>query len=148
MPLKLSDRMAPLVEQLEYEVSTWPNIRVGRHRFGGHEFVVGTAEVGHVHGDGTVDIPFTHSLRNALLAEGLVEEHLHVPNSGWATFRIRSAEDVAHAARLMRLSYLRYLLKNAANPAELVETEATRINLSSQLKTILHGMIVNASQPS
>jgi len=40
------------------------------------------------------------------LAEGLAEEHRWVPNSGWATFHIRKAEDVKHALWLMRLSYL------------------------------------------
>src|SRR5258707_14991274 len=38
-----------------------------------------------------------NSLRNALLENGLAEEHHWVPNSGWITFQIRSEEDLSHA---------------------------------------------------
>jgi hypothetical protein len=39
-----------------------------------------------------VDIPFPRSVCDALLAEGVAEEHQGVPNSGWITFRVRSDE--------------------------------------------------------
>jgi hypothetical protein len=39
-----------------------------------------------VHECGVVDILFPRSIRDALLAEGLAEEHRWVPNSGWAHF--------------------------------------------------------------
>jgi Luciferase len=45
------------LKRLEDEVSTWPNISIHPHRFGGREFRVGSAEVGHVHTGGIVDIP-------------------------------------------------------------------------------------------
>jgi hypothetical protein len=77
------------------------------HRFGGMEFRFGDAEVGHVHTNGIVDIPFPRSVRDALLADGLAEEHRWVPNSGWITFQMRSEKDLTHALWLMRLSYLR-----------------------------------------
>ena len=63
------------LKKLEDEVSAWPNISVHAHRFGGREFRFGSAEVGHAHMGGAVDIPFPHSVRDALLAEGLAEEH-------------------------------------------------------------------------
>ena len=55
------------VSRLEGEVSAWPNVSVHAHRFGGKEFRFGNAEIGHVHKDGTVDIPFPRSVRDALL---------------------------------------------------------------------------------
>jgi hypothetical protein len=82
------------LKKLEEEVSAWGNVTVHPHRFGGRELLFGTAEVGHVHTGGIVDIPFPRSIRDALLAEGLAEEHRWVPNSGWITFRIRSEEDL------------------------------------------------------
>jgi len=54
-----------------------------------------------------------------LLADGLAEEHHWVPNSGWITFHVRNEEDLKHALWLMRLSYLRYALKKAADLREL-----------------------------
>jgi hypothetical protein len=41
--------------------------------FGGREFLLGTAEVGHMHTGGIVDLPFPRSFRDALLAEGLLK---------------------------------------------------------------------------
>ena len=56
------------LKKLEDEVSTWPHISVHPHRFGGKEFRFGSAEVGHIHAGGIVDIPFPRSVRDALLA--------------------------------------------------------------------------------
>ena len=107
------------LKKFEDEVSTWPRISVHPHRFGGREFRLGSAEVGHVHTGGIVDIPFPRSLRDALLKNGLAEEHHWVPNSGWITFRMRNEKDLAHAVWLMRLSHLRYALKTACDPQNL-----------------------------
>lgn len=92
------------LKTIEDEISTWASVSVHPHRFGGREFRFGNAEIGHVHTGGTVDVPFPRSLRDALLAEGLAEEHHWVPNSGWVTFHIRSGGDLRHALSLLRLS--------------------------------------------
>jgi len=90
-------------KKFEEEVSRWLHVSVHPHRFGGKEFRFGDAEVGHVHIGGIIDIPFTRSIRDALLTGGLAEEHHWVPNSGWVTFHVRSDEDISHARWLMRL---------------------------------------------
>jgi hypothetical protein len=108
------------LKNLEQEVAEWPHISVHPHRFGGMDFRFGDAEVGHVHTNGIVDIPFPRSVRDALLADGLAEEHHWVPNSGWITFQMRGEEDLNHAMWLMQLSYVRYALKtSASNPMSL-----------------------------
>src|SRR6185312_3974279 len=76
--------MMKSLKTLEDEIASWPHISVHPHRFAAKEFLVGNAEVGHVHQGGIVDIPFPRSWRDALLAQGLAEEHRCVPNSGWA----------------------------------------------------------------
>src|SRR5438445_3013087 len=101
------------LRKLEEEVAAWPRITIHPHCFGGREFRLGAAEVGHVHTGGTVDIPFPRSIHDTLLAEGLAEEHRWVPNSGWITFHVRNDEARKHALWLLRLSYLRYVLKTA-----------------------------------
>ncbi len=85
------------LKKLEEEISTWPQVSVHPHRFGGREFRFGSAEVGHVHAGGIVDIPFPRSLRDALLTERLAEEHRWVPKSGWITLHVHSDEDLKHA---------------------------------------------------
>jgi hypothetical protein len=129
------------LKKLEDEVSAWQNISVHAHRFGGREFRFGSAEVGHVHIGGILDIPFPRSLRDALLAKGLAEEHHWVPNSGWITFRMRSEEDLSHALWLMRLSYVRYAVKTASDPRELLEQESEELHLSPDFKSLLEPFV-------
>jgi hypothetical protein len=133
--------MMNFLEMLEEEVSAWPSISVHPHRFGGKEFLFGSAEVGHVHEGGIVDIPFPRAVRNALLAAGFAEQHHWVPNSGWITFHVRSEEDLSHALWLMRLSYLRYSLKTASDPRELLEQESAEMNLSPEFKSLLERFV-------
>jgi hypothetical protein len=129
------------LKKLEEEVSAWDNISVHPHRFGGREFLFGSAEVGHVHTAGIVDIPFPRSVRDALLAGGLAEEHHWVPNSGWITFRIRGEQDFSHALWLMRLSYLRYTLKRSVDPQRLFEQESERLHLNDHFKSLLEQFV-------
>ena len=129
------------MKKLEGEVSAWPQISVHPHRFGGKEFRFWSAEVGHVHTGGVVDIPFPRSIHDALLAEGLAEEHRWVPDSGWITFHVRSDEDLKHALWLMRLSYLRYLLKTATDPRGLLEHESEALNLSRRFRSLLEPFV-------
>jgi len=129
------------LKKLEQEVSEWQHVSVHPHRFGGMEFQFGDAEVGHVHTNGIVDIPFPRSIRDALLADGLAEEHHWVPNSGWITFQMRGEEDLSHALWLMRLSYLRYVLKTASDPCRILEQESDALRLSPQFKSLLEPFV-------
>ena len=132
-------------ETLEQEISSWPNVSVHPHRFGGREFRFGSAEVGHIHPGVVVDIPFPRSVRDALLAAGLAEEHYWVPNSGWITFRIRSEQDFKHALWLMRLSYLHYSLKTSTDPRKLLEQEGEELQLNPQFKSLLELFVSKAA---
>ena len=129
------------LKKLEEEVSAWPQVSVHPHRFGGREFRFGSAEIGHVHIGGIVDIPFPRSIRDALLAEGLAEEHRWVPNSGWITFQVRSEDDLKHSVWLMRLSYLRYALKTANDPRGLLEQESEELHLSANFRSLLEPFV-------
>ncbi len=132
--------MNPL-KKLEDTVASWPQISVLPHRFGGREFRFANAEVGHVHDGGIVDIPFPRSIRDALLTEGLAEEHHWVPNSGWTTFRVRSDKDIRHATWLMRLSYFRYALKTAEDPHELFAEAGQELQLNARFKSLLEQFV-------
>jgi len=129
------------LKKLEEEISAWPQVSSHAHRFGGKGFRFGSAEMGHVHIGGIVDIPFPRSIRDALLAEGLAEEHHWVPNSGWITFRVRSEDDLKHSVWLMRLSYLRYALKTANDPRGLLEQESKELHLSANFRSLLEPFV-------
>jgi hypothetical protein len=91
--------------QIYNAVAGWAEITHGRHRFGGVEFRVGHREVGHVHGDSLVDIPFPKTVRNELVENGTAEPHHILPQSGWVSVYLRNADDVDRAILLLRRSY-------------------------------------------
>lgn len=132
---------AELLKSLEDRVSRWPGVSVRPHRFAAREFCLGRLEIGHVHSDGALEIPFPRSMRDQLLAEGLAEQHRWVPNSGWITFRVSDAKDLDHALFLLRLSYLRYVLKAVPDPKRRFDEETNVLGLSPQLKTLLRSFV-------
>ncbi|MGA3088458.1 MAG: luciferase family protein [Terriglobales bacterium] len=133
--------MMEYLRTLEKKVSTWPSVTIHPHRFGGKEFLFGSAEVGHIHPGGIVDIPFPRAVRNALLASGLAEQHHWIPNSGWITFHVHGQQDLGHALWLMRLSYLRYALKTSSEPRAMLEQESAGLNLSPEFKSLLERFV-------
>lgn len=89
------------------EVSAWPGVTVGRHRFGGTEFRVGRRELGHLHGSRLADLPFPLLIRDDLVAEGRAQAHHVHPDSGWVSYAIRDRADVEPVVALFRLNYER-----------------------------------------
>jgi hypothetical protein len=136
------------LQSLEEEVSGWPQISAHAHRFGGREFRLGSAELGHMHQGGIVDIPFPRPLRNALVAEGLAEKHHWIPDSGWITFQVRTEDDLKHAVWLMRLSYLRYALKTASDPRELLNRQREELHLSAKFSALLEPFLPTNANPA
>ena len=92
-------------QQIFAAITHWGEIEHTPHRFGGTEFRIGHREVGHVHGDSLVDIPFPLPLRNELVKSGEAEPHHVLPKSGWVSVFLRNAADVERAIRLLRKSY-------------------------------------------
>jgi Family of unknown function (DUF5519) len=116
MSLKGSN-MREKIEHIKETVTAWPGMTANPHRFGGLEFNLGAVEIGHLHLNGMVDIPFNSKIRSQLLAEKLAEAHHLLPETGWITFYIRSAADVEQAIWLFRLSYLFYASRGSQKAA-------------------------------
>jgi hypothetical protein len=92
-------------EQIYEAVTGWQGVAQAPHRFGGTEFRVGRREVGHVHGDSLVDIPFPRTLRDEYVEKGMAEPHHFLPKSGWVSVYLRGPEDVSRAIQLLHRSY-------------------------------------------
>jgi predicted DNA-binding protein (MmcQ/YjbR family) len=69
------------------------------------EYRIGRREIGHIHGDYLVDIPFPTKIRQEVVAAGRAEPHHVLPDSGWVSFYIREPADVERAVQLLRQSY-------------------------------------------
>jgi predicted DNA-binding protein (MmcQ/YjbR family) len=92
-------------KQITEAVYRWPETTVAPHRFGGVEYQIGTREIGHIHGDTLVDIPFPTPIRNELVDAGIARPHHVLPDSGWISFYIRQPEDINQAIALLQRSY-------------------------------------------
>ncbi len=51
--------MSGAAEMIRKAVLGWPGVESRSHRFGGIELRLSCREIGHVHGDHLVDIPFS-----------------------------------------------------------------------------------------
>lgn len=99
-------------------VETWDGVRSAPHRFGGVEFVIGRREIGHIHGDSLVDIPFPKKVRDMVISAGRAEPHHVLPDSGWVSVYLREEADVTRAIELLRQSYeLAASQRSKATPA-------------------------------
>jgi hypothetical protein len=92
-------------DQITEAALTWEGVTAHPHRFGGVEFRLGRREIGHIHGDYLVDIPFPTQVRHEIVAGGLAEPHHILPESGWVSFYLKEAADVAQAIALLKRSF-------------------------------------------
>jgi hypothetical protein len=86
-------------------VAAWPDMNEAPHCFGGVEFRLGTREIGHLHGERLLDVPFPKRVRDELVAAGLAKPHHVLPDSGWVSFPIAAEADVEAAIALLRRSH-------------------------------------------
>lgn len=96
--------IAAAVEAVRAAVLGWEGVTSVPHRFGGCEFRIGGREIGHLHGNGVLDLPFPRAVKERLVAEGRGREHHTHPGTGWLSFPIQGQEDAAPALELLRLS--------------------------------------------
>jgi len=99
--------MTNILQMIERELLSWPEVTTVPHRFGGMEFRVRGHEIGHLHGSHMADLPFPVRVRKELVAAGRAAPHHILPDSGWVSFYIRGTEDVSRVIELFRLNYER-----------------------------------------
>jgi len=92
-------------KQIVDTLLTWEGIEAHPHRFGGTEFRIGKREIGHIHGDYLVDIPFPKKVRNEIVEAGEASPHHILPESGWVSFYLHEEGDVEKAIMLLNRSY-------------------------------------------
>jgi len=92
-------------EVITNTVTGWEGVIAQPHRFGGVEYVLGKREIGHIHGDHLVDIPFPKKVRDEIVRMGRAQAHHILPESGWVSFYLRQPEDIERAIALLAESY-------------------------------------------
>jgi predicted DNA-binding protein (MmcQ/YjbR family) len=92
-------------EQITRAALSWTGVEAHPHRFGGVEFRLGRREIGHIHGDALVDIPFPTRVRQEIVAAGQARPHHVLPESGWVSVYLHQPDDVERAIALLRRSF-------------------------------------------
>ena len=133
------------LQPIEQTVTSWPGVTASPHRFGGVEFQLGGMEIGHLHLNGMVDIPFNTKIHDQLIQEQKAEPHHLLHDTGWITFYVRAESDLEAAIWLFRLSYLFYAMRGRNRTvigSQLdLNAELAALNLSQPLHTILDGLL-------
>ena len=104
------ERQATLVE----EVSGWEGVTVAPGRFGSTRFMVGRRELGHLHGETTLDMPLPPPMKAELIERGEARQHRWAkPDSGWVTIELEPGPaGVERGVALLRERY-----EHARSPA-------------------------------
>jgi hypothetical protein len=101
----IASEIAGHIDALEMEINSWPGVSVGLHKYGGLQFNYHHKEIGHIHGNGLLDIRFSRAVKAKLLADGKVINHHVFTDSGWISFYVRNADDQQYAIILLNLAY-------------------------------------------
>jgi hypothetical protein len=104
-------------DRIKAELVTWPGVTAEPHRFGGVEYRYGRKEMGHVHGDRLADLPFPRRIRDQLIAAGRAQPHHVLPETGWVSRWISSADEAEEVVALFRINYDRYSSEPGRQPA-------------------------------
>ena len=97
--------MPASAERIKQALLSWDNVVAKPHRFGGIEFCLGSREIGHIHGDSLVDLPFPKKVHDEIVAAGEAQPHHILPDTGWVSFYLDQEGDVERAIALFRRSY-------------------------------------------
>lgn len=92
-------------EQINQSLLSWEGVTAHPHRFGGTEYRLGRRELGHIHGDTLLDIPFPKRVRDEVIAARRAEPHHLLPDTGWVSFYLQEPGDVERAIALLRHSF-------------------------------------------
>jgi len=96
-----------VIDAVSDEVLSWDGTSESGHKYGGTQFDCRGKEIGHIHGNGILDILFSKKIKEQLLAEGKIKDHHIFANTGWISFSITQKGDAAYAIKLLRLSWLK-----------------------------------------
>ena len=93
------------MDDIEAELLGWEGVSTGSHKYGGLQFNYQHKEIGHMHGNGLIDILYDKNTAGLLVKYGRAERHHIFPDSGWISFRLRNAGQVEQVVWLFRKAY-------------------------------------------
>jgi hypothetical protein len=94
------------IDGIEKEALKWDNISTTIHKYGGLQINYGKTELGHLHSNGLLDMPFNRKIKQTLMLKySRVQEHHTFKNTGWISFYIERYGDNLIALELLQQAY-------------------------------------------
>jgi hypothetical protein len=107
------------MEAIEEAAIGIPGVSLTVHRLGGVGFSLRGRELGHLHGNGLLDLFTGRKLARELVAAGRAETHHFFGESAWVSYWVRSGADVSQAVALIECALGR---STEPNPVEKMVT--------------------------
>lgn len=98
--------LSDYIDEIEFEVLSWQHTHVSVHKYGGIQFNKHKRELGHIHGNGLLDVLLNREQKFLLMKQYAVEDHHVFKNSGWISFRIKTPTDKLTAIEILRYAYV------------------------------------------
>jgi hypothetical protein len=92
------------MDHIEEELAEETGVTLSIHKYGGRQFNYNNRELGHIHGNGMVDVLLNKKIKEELMHKGWVEKHHTFKNSGWITMFLRSRSDAEKAIHVLKIS--------------------------------------------
>ncbi len=93
-----------LMSALNKTVKSWEGIQSSYHRFGGLQFDYQGKEIGHLHGNGLLDLKLNQKL-NHLHKHPLIEAHHFLGEGNWVSIKIRSNTNLDELLAVVKSIY-------------------------------------------
>lgn len=90
--------------EVQEELGKENGVTISIHKYGGMQFNYRNKELGHVHGNGMVDVLLNRKRKAELIKRGWVQEHHTFKNSGWITIFLKDRNDAKTAITVLRIS--------------------------------------------
>lgn len=102
-----------IICSLEEELMAWKGIQFSRHHYGGMQINYEKKELGHIHGNGLLDVHVGSGNKEYCIQNLHCENHHILDDSNaWVSFWIREKEDFEKALQLLSFVYEKAGMKN------------------------------------
>jgi predicted DNA-binding protein (MmcQ/YjbR family) len=98
-------RLLDGMDDITSGVLSWPGTTKSLHKYGGLQFNCAGREMGHLHGNGILDVRLSRKLKAQLMQEGRVKDHHVFKATGWISFYMDGWDDAEYAIHILRLSW-------------------------------------------
>lgn len=100
--LLTNKNLTDYIDEIETEVLSWQHTHISTHKYGGIQFNNHNRELGHIHGNGLLDILLSREQKTLLMKEYPIQDHHVFKNSGWISFWIKNSADKQIAIELLK----------------------------------------------